>query len=124
MKKKNLSEINLSKCSNINDRTITVMSKLLKNSPKVKKVILSKNNLTNKGIKKLLILLLSCKNLNFLDLSNNLVTEEILIDLEEACESGLNIKIVNFQGCGVLPVTSRNIYFLKKIEQMGVKLML
>ena len=62
--------------------------------------------------------------MNYLDLSHNFITEEILLDIEEMVNSGLGVKIINLQGCGVLPVTSKNVNFLKKVEELGVKLII
>ncbi len=61
LKKRNLTELDLSKWSILNDRTIEIVEKLLKNNPGLKVLNLGSNDLSNKGVSKLLSILTEYK---------------------------------------------------------------
>lgn len=105
IKSKNLMELDLSEGRTISDRNILLLAQILKSNPEARTLKLSKCGLTNPGVKKLLILLLSHGKVKNLDLSNNLVTEEILYELDDVSRLGLKLKHISFRGCGVLNLT-------------------
>lgn len=107
------------------DKNIHEFSRILRGNENLRILKLRGNGISDIGALNLISVIMDLsRNLEVLDLSQNLITEKFLIMLNKIDLSGTKLGVIELKGCGILGVVRRTESLLESLKLKGINIVL